>query len=148
MVFKPVDDRRRVTDEEARQAVVSRNRAEALLQIYHHQKDQDFAARWDRFKDGEHFDEQDLVYAATQRCPCGYGLAHPKDCDVRHAWNCAGVLLGMVPLSLRTGISHRVGLSFMFYDVKSEGQPSARGATTRGTIKPSPDWGSEEGPAS
>lgn len=82
-----------------------------------------------------------LVFAAYARCDCGLGLAYDPAGEVGYggdgpfprpnAWECSGVLLG-------TGDRkklHSRPFSFAFYKIKSEGQPSANGATTR----PKPD---------
>jgi hypothetical protein len=70
-----------------------------------------------------------LLYAASSRCPCGAGLAYPfefRDGIMPSQWECSALLTG-------TGGDgpHTAPLPFAFYEVKSEGQPSARGATTR-----------------
>lgn len=81
-----------------------------------------------------------LVYAATLRCPCGAGMAYPKNGDYPGGepdgplrwpysgyWECSAILLGTADASVK----HEAQLPFAFYEVKDEGQPSARGATTR-----------------
>ena len=73
------------------------------------------------------YKEMDLVYAAYNRCPCGAGLAYPRNCGVRHYWDCSAILTGKADVK----VEHTAQLPFMFYEVKSEGQPSAYGATTR-----------------
>ena len=65
-----------------------------------------------------------LVYAAVHRCPCHAGLAYRRGDD---AWDCAAILLGTADDSVR----HTPLLPFVFYEIKSENQPSARGASTR-----------------
>lgn len=74
-----------------------------------------------------------LTYAAFVRCPCGHGMAYDPAAVGEGVfkgpsqWECAGVLLG-------TGdrkVSHQPPLPFAFYEIKSENQPSANGATTR-----------------
>lgn len=78
--------------------------------------------------------EADLVYAATARCPCGAGLAYVRrrgPCVSTH-WDCAAILLGTaIPQGEPGAVEHTGQLSFLFYEVKSERQPSASGATTR-----------------
>lgn len=71
--------------------------------------------------------DADLVYAATVRCPCGAGMAHPVDADMRGAWDCSAILKG----TAARDVKHEAQLPFVFYAVKSENQPSAGGATTR-----------------
>lgn len=71
----------------------------------------------------------DLCFAATSRCKCGAGLAYPEDGDVRGGWFCSKLLLeGSVADSAN---EHDGPFPFAFYSIKSEGQPSANGATTR-----------------
>jgi hypothetical protein len=76
-----------------------------------------------------------LVYAATKRCPCGAGLAHWSDAqpygDTAH-WDCSAIMLNeAVPSGELGSVVHTAKLPFVFYEIKSEKQPSARGATTR-----------------
>lgn len=77
-----------------------------------------------------------LIYAAHNRCLCGMGLAY----DLRNKimsdprqgyWDCSGIILGTADQSVK----HEAKLPFVFYDIKSEGQPSANGATTRPNTK-------------
>lgn len=72
-----------------------------------------------------------LIYAATNRCPCGAGLAYEKGSDDR-AWDCSAILLGSAIESGQPGaVEHTAKLPFVFYEIKSEKQPSAGGMTTR-----------------
>jgi hypothetical protein len=80
-----------------------------------------------------------LIYAAYARCTCGFGLAYdpagPGD-DVfklPSAWQCAGTILGTADAR----VSHD-RFSFATYEIKSEKQPSAHGATTREFKAPAP----------
>ncbi len=81
--------------------------------------------------------EDDLTYAATSRCPCGAGLAYGGMCieppfKIPSYWDCSDILLGRaVPSGQPGAVTHTDRLPFSFYEIKSEGQPSARGATTR-----------------
>lgn len=86
-----------------------------------------------------------LCYAATSRCPCGAGLAydpfgasggHPEKGEndspfvgvLSGYWDCSAILLGtQAPPPMK----HTDQLPFSFYEIKSENQPSAHGATTR-----------------
>lgn len=77
-----------------------------------------------------------MVYAAESRCECGLGLAYdPAHPDgVRGAWRCSGVILyasGIAPEGFKVEPIHSPPLPFMFYEIKSEDQPSAGGRTTR-----------------
>lgn len=69
----------------------------------------------------------DLVYSAYCRCICGCGLAHPKTVTPNGYWDCSGILLGTADPSL----THTAKLPFIFYEIVSEDQPSAKGWTTR-----------------
>lgn len=80
------------------------------------------------------FKVDELVFAATNRCVCGAGLAYPKKTGPWGEWDCSAVLLGQVadPLEkLENGKFKHATYPFSFYEIKSENQPSANGATTR-----------------
>ncbi len=87
-------------------------------------------------------DEQRLVYAAFDRCPCGHGMAYDPSGRLGtdngspfrrpNQWECAGILLGVAD----SKIAHQSPLYFSCWEVKGENQPSANGRTTRGTIVP------------
>lgn len=73
-----------------------------------------------------------MTFAATNRCPCGLGLAYDDTCVedpfvIPSYWDCSGILLGTAD----PNVQHTARLPFVFYKVKSENQPSARSATTR-----------------
>ena len=71
-----------------------------------------------------------LVYAASARCPCGAGLAYDPagESGRPHGyWECSAILLGTADKAVK----HEAQLPFAFYEIKSERQPSAHGATTR-----------------
>ena len=83
-----------------------------------------------------------LLYAATARCPCGAGLAYPPDgpgdetsphrWPFNGYWDCSAIWLGEAIESGQPGsVEHTDKLPFAFYEIKSENQPSANGATTR-----------------
>lgn len=116
-----------ITKQEYEEAKTKRDEAEKIIIAYGRQSIEDFQARWKRFEEqGEFFKDEDLNYAATARCEkCGAGLAYPKNADMRHQWTCSNVLKG-----IGTDKGHSA-FPFMFYEIKSEGQPSAQGATTR-----------------
>ena len=80
--------------------------------------------------------EKRMVYAAYDRCPCGAGLAYDPLFEDETSvfkgplsgyWDCSAILLGTADQSVK----HTAKLPFAFYNVKSEQQPSAGGATTR-----------------
>lgn len=77
-----------------------------------------------------------LIYAAHSRCPCGAGLAYDplfEDEDsvfkgpLSGHWDCSAIMLGDADKTK----THTARLPFAFYEVLSEQQPSANGATTR-----------------
>lgn len=87
-----------------------------------------------------------LTYAATARCKCGAGLAYRSDCrpqDDMHAgsitileaaWTCSWILRAALSGNALTPsdvATHDKPLHFSMVEIKSEGQPSAEGATTR-----------------
>lgn len=73
------------------------------------------------------FKENELTFAATSRCPCGAGLAYPKKSGAFGYWDCSEILMGHADPDQ----THTAKLPFTFWEVKSELQPSAYGATTR-----------------
>lgn len=73
------------------------------------------------------YEPEYLVYSAYCRCICGMGLAHPKTVTPNGYWDCSGILLGTADPKL----THTAKLPFIFYEIVSEDQPSARGYTTR-----------------
>lgn len=80
-----------------------------------------------------------LIFAASSRCPCGAGLAYdPLGEDASSPfkgpsyWDCSSIILGTAVASGQPGsVQHTDRLPFIFYEIKSEDQPSANGATTR-----------------
>lgn len=83
--------------------------------------------------------EKRLIFAARARCVCGQGMAYDPDSEGSpdsvflgpSAWECSGILLGTGDKS----VEHTPPLPFSMYDIKSEGQPSAGGATTRPAVE-------------
>lgn len=88
-------------------------------------------------KQPEQLTPEDLVYAAYSRCPCGAGLAYaPKlygTKDIRgRCWDCSDILLNRaIPKGQPGAVTHTDYLPFIFWEILSEKQPNARGATTR-----------------
>ena len=75
--------------------------------------------------------DRDLVFAAFARCKgCGAGLAYPKNINMSGEWDCSAVLKGEYPPTK----AHPT-YPFSFYEIKSDCQPSAGGATTRPGVK-------------
>jgi hypothetical protein len=73
------------------------------------------------------FAPDELVFAAFTRCECGAGMAYPKNIGAWGSWHCSAILLGEADPK----VMHSGELPFNLYEVKSENQPSANGATTR-----------------
>lgn len=118
-----------------------KNRAEKKLALYGQGKY--------KYKDSE------LTYAAYSRCPCGAGLADPRGGSKWSSaggtagyWDCSDILKGEAwlasehpgeepvpskhyPAKEGWDGKHTDKLPFMFYEIKSEHQPSANGRTTR-----------------
>lgn len=71
---------------------------------------------------------KELIYAAYSRCPCGAGLAYVSSPgrDEQY-WDCSKIWLGTADIT----VTHTGKLPFIFYEVLSENQPSAKGSTTR-----------------
>lgn len=78
--------------------------------------------------DGD-FDLSELHFAATSRCVCGAGSAYPNRTLPNGSWHCSAILMGQASRE----IAHDGAKPFAFYEIKSEDQPSANGATTRPT---------------
>lgn len=78
------------------------------------------------------FTVYEILFAATARCNCGAGFAYPHGIGPRGQWECSEILLGKaIPSNQPDSKEHSAPLPFQFYEVKSEGQPSAAGQTTR-----------------
>jgi hypothetical protein len=116
-----------ITEQQYKEAIAKRDEAEKVINAYGKQSIENFKARWERFdKHNEFFKDEDLIYSAYAVCEkCNAGLAYPKDCGPGHQWTCSNVLKG-----IGTDKGHSA-YPFAFYEIKSEGQPSANGATTR-----------------
>ena len=78
------------------------------------------------------FSDSELIYAAFARCKCGAGMAYPRGIGIGGYWDCSAILTGAaVPSGQPGSVEHEAQLPFAFYEIKSENQPSAGGATTR-----------------
>jgi hypothetical protein len=122
-----------ISEDQYNAAVKAKDIAQKIISEFHKEARDRFNSRWEEFEvKKKPFWDDDLVYASTQLCPCGHGLAYPKECGPQHHWDCSGYLKGIHNKS----IIHTTGLSFAFYSIGSENQPSARGVTTRGVFKP------------
>lgn len=123
-----------ISEEQYAAAVAQKAAADQVINDYHRERADDFRARWAKFKRGEEFfSDAELLYSARTRCKqCGAGLAYPKSCGFGHQWDCSRSLNG-------TGPRDHESFPFAFYEIKSEDQPSAQGATTRPVAAPVPE---------
>jgi hypothetical protein len=117
-----------ITKQQYDDAVEQAKIAQETMTQFHRQEAEAFDQR---LKSGVPFTDEELRYAATSLCPCGHGLAYPKDCGPNHYWDCSAILKGVADSS----ITHSGQLPFTFYDVKSE---SEERGTTRGVFRPKP----------
>lgn len=126
-----------ITEEQFQAAAKAKDEAQEVINTYFKQKRECFDERYKRFEARkEFFAEEELLYAARTRCPCGHGLAYPKNCaNPHHHWECSAMLKGVQDNT----IMHSERYPFSMYSIKSEDQPSAEGQTTRGTVNPSPE---------
>lgn len=115
-----------ITKEQLDAAIRQKDEAEKLINAYAAQMLDEFKAR---LESGKPFTDDELIYAANMLCPCGYGLAYPRNCGPNHYWDCAGILKGIADKN----VQHTGQLPFVFWDIKSESQH--RG-TTRGVFRP------------
>ena len=84
-----------------------------------------------------------MVWAAHSRCPCGAGLAYDPLASLEGSvfngplagyWDCSAIILGVQD----NAVKHTAKLPFSFWSIKSAGQPSAQGATTKPAERPKP----------
>jgi hypothetical protein len=76
--------------------------------------------------------DEDLVYASHARCLCGAGFAYPVGIGAHGFWDCSDIMTGRAPVKgTPDSRVHSDRKPFVFWDIKSENQPSADGATTR-----------------
>lgn len=83
------------------------------------------------------YKDNKLRYAAFERCACGAGMAYPKGEPLTeiNSWECSDILTGRaLAKDLECKNIHTGQMPFAFYEVKSEDQPSANGATTRSNL--------------
>lgn len=113
-----------ISKEQYEKAIKQIEEAEKVTAEYHRQRQELFNERMAR---NPVFTDDELVYAAFSRCPCGAGLAHPKDCGPTHYWDCSAILKG----NADKDITHSGTYPFVFYSIKSETSQRAYGQTTR-----------------
>jgi hypothetical protein len=117
-----------ITREEYEAAKTAHDDAQKVINEYATQEEQRrYALAQKHEAEGHTYTDAELVYAATARCGCGAGLAYFKGTSLRGFWDCSATLKGTADKA----VQHTDRLPFAFYEVKSEKQPSAQGATTR-----------------
>lgn len=117
-----------VTEEQYKEAAAQKDAAQQTINQYFKEKQQAFD---EKIANNHIWADDELVYSANQLCPCGHGLAYPKDCGPNHYWDCSAILKGIGDKS----VEHAAQYPFAFYDIKSESE--YRG-TTRGVFRPKP----------
>lgn len=115
-----------IRKEQYEQAIAQKDQAQAIINQYHKNKQETFNQR---LVDNPIFADDELFYSATLLCPCGHGLAYPKECGANHYWDCSAILKGIFDNS----VEHVGRMPFAFYDVKGE---SEHYGTTRGVFRP------------
>lgn len=116
-----------ITEEQYKEAVSQQEQAEKVIQQFFKEKRERFQ---ERLKNGPVFTDDELHYSRFSLCPCGHGLAYPKECTPDHYWDCSAILKGIADPT----VEHTAQLPFAFYDVKGERE----GQTTRGVFRPKP----------
>jgi len=115
-----------ITEQQYSEALEQEKIAKEIISQYNLEKLEGFKQR---MKDNPIFTDDELHYSAISLCPCGHGLAYPKECSPWHYWDCSAILKGVAdPKVIHTG-----QLPFIFYNVKGE---SEHNGTTRGVFKP------------
>ena len=103
-----------------------KEQAQETINTYFKEKREAFQQR---LKDNPIFTDDELRYSAVTLCPCGHGLAYPKDCIPGHYWDCSAILKGIADKN----VEHTGQLPFASNSIKGE---SERNGTTRGVFKP------------
>jgi hypothetical protein len=115
-----------ITDEQYREALEKEADAKQIIRQYFAEKEERLQKR---LADGEPLTDEELKYSAVTLCPCGHGLAYPKEASPHHYWDCSAILKGIADKT----VDHTAKLPFMYYDVKGE---SEERGTTRGVFRP------------
>lgn len=120
-----------ISKQEYQSAVEQQSKFEKVITQYHKEQR---AAFEERMKNDPVFTDDELVYSAINLCPCGHGLAYPKDCGGDHYWDCSAILKGIADKEAE----HCAQLPFMMTKIKSENNPLPGGVkhTTRGRFEP------------
>ena len=115
-----------ISEKQYIEAKIQLEKAQEVINSFHKEKGKAFEQR---LKDNPIFTDEELIYSAYTLCPCGYGLAYPKDCGGNHYWDCSAILKGIADKE----VTHTDQLPFVFYSIKGENE---RIGTTRNTFKP------------
>lgn len=110
-----------ITEEQYQESRRAEQAARTTIAEYHQEKADAFK---ERMATNPIFTVDELFFSAGARCPCGDGLAYPKDCGPHHYWDCSAILMGTA-----TNVQHTAKLPFTTYDVKGESEH-------RGTTRP------------
>jgi hypothetical protein len=117
-----------ISFEQYKEACEQREKSDEIMYQYLKEQQTSFD---ERMKSNPIFKDEELHYSATVRCPCGHGLAYPKDCGPKHYWDCSAILKGIADKNVK----HTDQLPFIFYDIKGEHE-------YRGTTRPIASKGS------
>lgn len=115
-----------ITEEQYQEAVKQKEEAEKVIQQYH--KENTMLVK-ERLENGPAFTDDELIYSAEHLCPCGHGLAYPRNCGAFHYWDCSAILKGIA----NEAVEHCAKFPFTTTKIKGE---SERNGTTRGVFKP------------
>lgn len=117
-----------ISETEYQSAIAGQQNAQKIINQYHREKQQ---ACDEKIAAGHTWTDGELVYSARDLCPCGHGLAYPKNCGGSHYWDCSAILKGNADKT----VEHCAQLPFAFYSIKGE---SEHNGTTRGVFRPRP----------
>lgn len=115
-----------ISEKQYQEAIKQKEETQKVINCFHKEKREAFEQR---LKDNPVFTDEELIYSAYTLCPCGYGLAYPKECGGGHYWDCSSILKGIADKD----VIHTDQLPFAFYSIKGE-NPGL--GTTRNTFKP------------
>ncbi len=118
-----------VTKEQLDKAHQDKEAAEKVIQQYNKERAEEFEQR---LKNNPIFTDEELVYSESALCPCGHGLAYPKNCGPFHYWDCSAILKGVA----NDEVKHTAQLPFTFYAIRAEGENPSSILTTRAVFKP------------
>ena len=111
-----------ISEEQYEAAIEIQRAAQETIDQYFKESRERFETR---MRENPIFTDEELMYSAYARCPCGEGLAYPIECMPGHYWDCSAVLKGTADKT----VQHTAQLPFAFYDIKSESEH--RGTTRK-----------------